>query len=69
MQSAIPLQYLPIYAKVTIERLQADSSLRSAAKLNELFHAYRSTYGTPDTDPRILESVQAIARNAWGIES
>lgn len=44
-RAADPYQYLPNYAKIAIERLDADSSLRTAAKLNELLDAYAKTYG------------------------
>lgn len=43
--AATPYQYLPLFAKVAIERLDADCDLRSGAKLNELLDAYASTYG------------------------
>lgn len=38
-------QYLPLFAKVAIERLDADSDLRTPAKLDELLDAYAGTYG------------------------
>ncbi len=38
-------QYLPLFAKLAIERLDADSDLRTAEKLDELIDAYAKTYG------------------------
>jgi hypothetical protein len=40
-----PCQYLPLYAKVAIERLDCASDLRTAAQLDELLQAYATTYG------------------------
>ena len=40
-----PYQYLPLFAKVSIERLDQDSDLRSSDKLNELLDAYAKKYG------------------------
>lgn len=60
-----PYQYLPRYAKLAIERIDCDSSLRTAAKLDELIDAYAKTYGeTPDEHARA--SAQHIAaRRFW----
>lgn len=40
-----PFQYLPLFAKVAIERLDAAHQLRTAVKLDELLQAYAETYG------------------------
>lgn len=37
-------QYLPLFAKLAIERLDSDSTLRTSAVLNELIDAYAKTY-------------------------
>jgi hypothetical protein len=44
-QDYTPYQYLPQFAKLAIERLNADSDLRTAASLDELISAYAKTYG------------------------
>jgi hypothetical protein len=44
-QNYEPYQYLPLFAKLAIERLDADSDLRTAAQLDELLDAYAKTYG------------------------
>lgn len=36
--------YLPLYAKVAVDRLACDYSLRSSAKLDELLCAYATCY-------------------------
>ena len=41
-----PYQYLPLYVKVAIERLDQNSDMRSGAQLDELIDAYAKTYGT-----------------------
>ena len=38
-------QYIPLFAKVAIERLDADSDLRHAVQLDALLDAYATTYG------------------------
>ena len=40
-----PFQYLPIFAKVAIERLDADHALRTGVQLDALLDAYAKTYG------------------------
>ena len=40
-----PFQHLPLFAKVAIERLDADHVLRTGAQLNALLDAYAKTYG------------------------
>ena len=40
-----PLHFLPLYARVAIERLDAAHNLRTAAQLDELLQAYATTYG------------------------
>lgn len=58
-------QYLPLWARMAIERLDADSSLRTAAKLDELIDAYAKTYGeTPDD--YIRESTHYRAQMRFG---
>ena len=39
-----PYQYLPLWAKVAIERLDADAALRSEAMLDELLDSYARCY-------------------------
>lgn len=40
-----PYQYLPFFAKLAIERLNADPDLRNVEKLDELMQAYAGQYG------------------------
>ncbi len=40
-----PYQYLPLFAKIAIERLDADCDLRSNIMLDELLNSYAKTYG------------------------
>lgn len=40
-----PFQYLPLFAKVAIERLDCAEHLRTAKQLDELLQAYATTYG------------------------
>lgn len=38
-------QHLPLLAMVCLERLDADSSLRTHCMLDELLHGYAASYG------------------------
>jgi hypothetical protein len=60
-----PYQYLPTFAKMAIEQLDADSSLRNATMLNLLLDFYAESNGTaPDSHTR--ESAQHICRRRFG---
>jgi hypothetical protein len=50
-------QYLPLWAKMSIERLDCDPDLRTGDKLDELLTAYASTYG---------ESRATLGDEHWG---
>jgi len=45
MQHRTPYHHQPQFARIAIERLGADSTLRTSAKLDELLDAYARTYG------------------------
>ena len=64
-QNFTPYQYLPLFAKVAIERLDADSDLRTSQKLNELLDAYSKTYGLV-CDDHDRESSQYICSRRFG---
>lgn len=46
-----PYQYLPLWAKVAIERLDADAALRSEAMLDELVTIPRQSRGHSGCEP------------------
>lgn len=51
----IPYQCLPLWAMISIERLDADSTLRTEDMLDELLSGYASSYGlTVDEETRQL---------------
>lgn len=54
-----PYQYMPLFAKIAIERLDADSDLRSIAVLDQLLTAYAKTYGA-DVDAVTKRSAHYI---------
>lgn len=55
-----PYQYLPLFAKVAIERLDQNSDMRNGSTLNSMLDAYAKTYGVQcDDDTR--ESAAHIA--------
>lgn len=54
-----PYQYLPSFAKIAIERLDADSALRDGDKLDELLNAYATSYSM-ELDPLTRESAHHI---------
>jgi len=52
-------QYLPLYAKLAIERLNTDSEKRTATMLNFLLDAYAKQYNE-SVDENIVRSAQHI---------
>jgi len=59
-------QYLPMYAKIAIERLDSNSDLRTAAMLDELLNAYAKTYGE-QVDEYIRESAHYRCEKRFGV--
>ena len=60
----IPFQYLPTYAKVSIERMN-ENDKRSGVWLDTFLDSYAKTYGIPvDADAR--ESAFAICARRFG---
>ena len=55
-----PYQYLPLFAKVAIERLDQNSDMRNSATLNGMLDAYATTYGI-ECDAQTRQSAQHIA--------
>lgn len=60
----IPFQYLPLWARVAIERLDACAELRTQAMLDELLHGYAKTYGNVVDEPT-RESCRRICRRRF----
>lgn len=62
-------QYLPLFAKVAIDRIDSDSSLRTTEQLDSMLDAYAKTYGT-ECDDYIRFSAQHIAaRRFWNFNN
>lgn len=59
-----PYQYLPLWARVAIERLDACADLRTESMLDELLTAYAKTYGEP-VDEQTRESARHICRRRF----
>ena len=59
-----PYQYLPLWAKVAIERLDADAALRSEAMLDELLDSYARCYAEV-VDPQTRDSARHICRRRF----
>lgn len=59
-----PYQYLPLWAKVAIERLDACAELRTESMLDELLHGYAQTYGE-GVDDQTRESARHICRRRF----
>ncbi len=59
-----PYQYLPLWAKVAIERLNADAELRTESMLDELLDSYAKTYGEA-VDDQTRESARHICRSRF----
>ena len=60
-----PYQYLPLFAKIAIERLDADSDLRSNIMLDELLDSYAKTYGL-QCDSHCRDSAHHICNRRFG---
>jgi hypothetical protein len=59
-----PYQYLPLWAKVAIELLDADAALRSEAMLDELLDSYARCYAEA-VDAQTRESARHICRRRF----
>lgn len=60
-----PYQYLPLFAKLAIERLDADESLRCATMLDTFLDAYAQTYGRPVEDETRESAHYHCAKRFW----
>lgn len=60
-----PFQYLPLFAKVAIERLDADHALRTSVRLDALLDAYAKTYSLA-CDEHTRFSAQHICERRFG---
>ncbi len=59
-----PYQYLPLWARVAIERLDAHAELRNEAMLDELLDSYARTYGET-VDAQTRDSARHICRRRF----
>ncbi|MCU7369986.1 hypothetical protein PEC18_03660 [Paucibacter sp. O1-1] len=59
-----PYQYLPLWAKIAIERLDASAELRNEAMLDELLESYARTYGEL-VDAQTRDSARHICRRRF----
>ena len=59
-----PYQYLPLWAKVAIERLDTNAELRDEAMLDELLGSYARTYGET-VDAQTRDSARHICRRRF----
>jgi hypothetical protein len=64
MNAPTPYQYLPLFAKISIERLDGDSVLRSGEMLDHLLNSYAKTYGC-NVDDDTRKSAHHIARRRF----
>jgi hypothetical protein len=55
---------MPQYAKIAIERIDADSDLRTHAKLDELLDAYAKTHGE-QVDQHTRDSAHCICKRRF----
>jgi hypothetical protein len=59
-----PYQYLPLWAKVAIERLDSDATLRSEGMLDELLDGYARFYAET-VDAQTRDSARHICRRRF----
>jgi hypothetical protein len=60
-----PYTALPLYARIAIERLERDRTLRSATQLEELLSAYASSNGA-ELDRSTHAAVEQICVRRFG---
>ncbi len=65
MRNFEPYQYLPPFAKMAIERLDADSGLRNGTQLDYLIDAYAGSNGAT-CDQHTRESAHHICSRRFG---
>ena len=58
--------YLPLYAKLTLERMDSDSTLRTVAMMDELLVSYARQYRETVED-YVKESVAHHAQKRFGL--
>ncbi|WP_051953838.1 hypothetical protein [Xenophilus azovorans] len=58
-------QCLPLFARIAVERLDADASLRKAETLDALLDAYARTYGL-SCDDRTREVCHEVCASRFG---
>lgn len=63
-----PYQYLAIFAKLAIERLDADNDLRTESMLDELLQGYARTYGELVDVETCAAAHRICARRFWDYE-
>ncbi|EER62145.1 hypothetical protein AcdelDRAFT_0267 [Acidovorax delafieldii 2AN] len=59
-----PYQYLPLWAKIAIERLDRDAEMRSESMLDEVLDSYAMTYGEA-VDAQTRDSARHICRRRF----
>lgn len=69
MNTRTPYQYLPLFAKVAIERLDAQGEYRNAAALDGFLDAYAKTYGTTPDAPTRESAHHICSRRFWDFKS
>ena len=64
-----PVQHLPLFARVAIERLDADSHLRTAPQLDELLQAYANFYCLTVDLETCASAHQICHRRFWNFQA
>lgn len=60
-----PIAHLPLFARIAIERLDADSGLRNSMALGLMLQAYARTYGTEPDDSTRASAHYICGRRFW----
>lgn len=63
-----PYQYMPLFAKVAIERLDADNDLRTESMLDELLQGYARSYGAIVDLETCAAAHRICVRRFWDFE-
>lgn len=68
-RSRTPIAHLPIYARLAIERADADSALRTSDKVRELICAYARTYGAKPESWELESALYICGRRFWDFDA
>lgn len=64
-----PLQFLPLFVRLAIERADSDSDLRTSARVRELIDGYGRTYGQTAEPWEVESALHICRRRFWNFDA